>query len=75
MPTSRPPIPKDIRALVESACKDVGLSPFAEKTVERWVRDGPDAWASCCMGGCDPCNDVIRAAARRVLAALDGTTP
>lgn len=71
MPPSPTSNPKDIRGLVDRVCEEMGLSPFTANTVEQWVLDGPDAWASCCLGGCDPCNDVLRAAARKVLATLE----
>lgn len=71
MSASAPPLPQDLRARIDRVCRRIGLGPFAANTVERWVRSPPDTWASCCMGGCDPCNDVIRAAARKVLAEIE----
>lgn len=63
-------VPNDIRPLVEQVCSEMKLDPFAANTVELWVKSDPSTWASCCFGGCDPCNDVLRAAARKVLEAL-----
>lgn len=60
----------DLRPLVEEVCKEMRLDRFAANTVEIWVREGPSAWASCCSGGCDPCNDVLRAAAKKVRRTL-----
>ena len=65
----------DIRALVERVCAEMGLDDFVANTVEQWVEQPPAMWASCCLGSCDPCNDVVRAAALRVLAALDSERP
>ena len=64
-------IPDDIRGLVERVCAEMGLDAFAPETVERWVRMPPQKWPKCCFGGCDPCNDTFRAAARRVLQVLE----
>ena len=64
------PFPNDIRGLVDKVCAEIGLGPFAANTVEQWVRSSPDSWPSCCLGGCDPCNDLLRAAALRVLDQL-----
>lgn len=61
----------DIRATVDEVCAQIGLDEFAANTVERWVRTHPNDWPDCCLGGCDPCNDVIRAAARAVLEKLE----
>lgn len=65
------PTPDDLRPLVERVCTDMGLDAFAANTVEAWVRGGPSSWPSCCLGACDPCNDVLRAAAKRVLSMLN----
>lgn len=65
----------DIRSLVEQICAQVGLDEFAANTVERWVKSPPSEWPSCCMGGCDPCNDVIRSAALKVLARVAPAPP
>jgi len=62
---------QNTRGLVEQVCAQMGLDEFAANTVERWVNSSPEEWASCCMGGCDPCNDVIRAAALKVLEHLN----
>lgn len=61
----------ETRALVEQVCADMGLDEFAANTVERWVEDGPDSWPDCCLSDCDPCNAVLKAAAKKVLAKLD----
>lgn len=63
--------PDDIRGLTEQVCAQMGLDEFAANTVEKWVQSPPSQWDSCCMGDCDPCNDVIRAAARKVLEHLN----
>ena len=61
----------DIRGLVEQVCAQMGLDEFAANTVEKWVQSPPSTWPTCCLGGCDPCNDLIRAATRKVLEHLD----
>lgn len=66
-----PSIPTDIRDLVEKVCKDMGLNPFAPRTVERWVRLPQNTWPGCCDSGCDPCNADLRRAALAVLSALE----
>lgn len=64
----------DLRGLVERVCAQMGLDEFAANTVEQWVKSPPSSWASCCLSDCDPCNDVIRAATRKVLEHLDPAT-
>lgn len=61
----------DIRPLVDAVCLEMNLGPFAANTVEQWVRSDPSSWPSCCLGGCDPCNSRLRAAARKVLRTLE----
>lgn len=64
----------EIRDLVQKICAEMGLDDH-DATVAQWVQSAPETWASCCLGGCDPCNDLIRAAAKRVLAALEAERP
>ncbi len=65
-----PLVPDDIRGLVEQICAEMGLDEFAANTVEKWVKSPPSTWGTCCLGGCDPCNDVLRRAALKVLEHL-----
>ena len=67
--------PDDTRALIHHVCDELGLSRFEAKTIERWIQQEPASWPTCCLGGCDPCNDVLAAAARRVLEALKSAQP
>lgn len=66
-------VSNNVSPVVAQVCAEMGLDPFTANVVQEWVKMAPSTWPSCCMGGCDPCNDVLRNASRRVLAILEAS--
>jgi hypothetical protein len=61
-------------AALVTASDEVGLPAYCRTYVRSIVVAPVERWPRCCGNGCEPCNDVLKEVARRVISRLAAKT-